>query len=199
MVYLALASYAGCRQITPSHATLAKIASMSERSVRTHLDTLRDRQLVEWKTITTATGKHNVYRLLTSWTGVEGPAMVAGGVRQNSTEGPATVAGEVDSEVDKKNIKSSRTSPKRSRPADWKPNANHLTLAKNLGVSTAGLVEQFCDHHDSKGNMFASWDLAFNTWIRNSAKFGASATSRRVDPAPAYQETAAPAPESLKW
>lgn len=128
LVLLALSTYAGLPQIKPSHATLAEITGLSDRTVRRRLAELRERQLVEWKTITTAKGLTNVYRLVTPWTGTEIdrlPAVAAqagedlfgseggavtvtappGGSGQGGRRGAVTVAGEVDrKEVDKPHV-----------------------------------------------------------------------------------------------
>ena len=93
-------------------------------------------------------------------------------------------------------------------PDGWKPNAKHLALAQELGVPTAGLVDNFTDHHAAKGNRFVDWDRAFFTWIRNAPNFAGAATVRHLQSVTpsresqiAYEEAQAVAPpaESLPW
>lgn len=71
------------------------------------------------------------------------------------------------------------------RPADWRPNARHVSMAQQLDLDLEREVEQFRDHHDSKGSTFKDWDAAFRTWLRNAAKWGAS----RRNPYSKQQET----------
>lgn len=110
MVLLALSSYAGCKQITPSHKTLARLTSVSERTVRTALADLAEAELVEWSTEVTTRGSVNVYRLLSPWTGGAASGAVPpqdeeGGSGKRRRRGTAPGAGEVDSsEVDKEQI-----------------------------------------------------------------------------------------------
>jgi hypothetical protein len=42
--------------------------------------------------------------------------------------------------------------------------------------------QRFIDHHDAKGSVFADWDAAFRTWLRNSVEF---AKQRQGGQAPA--------------
>lgn len=76
--------------------------------------------------------------------------------------------------------KTSRKRAAKDIPDDWKPNEAHLELAKDLGVSTRGLADEFREHHAAKGSRFVDWDQAFRTWIRNAAKFQASRPGLRV-------------------
>jgi hypothetical protein len=56
-------------------------------------------------------------------------------------------------------------------PAGFKPNAQHQTLARELGVDLKTAFAVFVDHHLAKGSVFKDWDRAFNTWLRNEHKF----------------------------
>lgn len=68
--------------------------------------------------------------------------------------------------------------PKRATqfPADFTLTENHHALASKHGVNLHDELMAFSDYHQSKGSTFKNWQLAFNTWLRNSAKFGGRKT-----------------------
>jgi phage replication O-like protein O len=57
-------------------------------------------------------------------------------------------------------------------PNDLSPNDRNRELAKELGVNLQSEFDAFSDHHQAKGTTFKNWNLALNTWLRNSVKFG---------------------------
>lgn len=93
--------------------------------------------------------------------------------------------------------------PKRRRatsmPDDWKPNRQHLDLARELNVPTAGLAEQFTDHHHAKGSTFIDWDAAFRTWIRNAAKYDRTSNVHPLRPEPARPAYETPEKREPTW
>ncbi len=72
-----------------------------------------------------------------------------------------------------------------SRPEDWKPTKAHQDYAATHGLDVQHEAPAFCAHHDSKGNLFVSWDSAFTTWLANQARW-----DRRRAPAPGLREHA---------
>lgn len=52
--------------------------------------------------------------------------------------------------------------------------AHRYWLSKSradLAGDVQGQVDQFCDHHQSRGSTMASWPAAWRTWMRNALKF----------------------------
>lgn len=76
-----------------------------------------------------------------------------------------------------------RTSRKRARltprPENWAPGEAHRARAAELGVDVAFQADQFCSFHDSKGNLFVSWDRAFWTWLGNAREFSKGGSGGR--------------------
>ena len=68
--------------------------------------------------------------------------------------------------------------PKTAMPEGWKPHAKHEEKVKSLGLDLNFLAEQFADWHGAKGTLFADWDLAFFTWIRNAPTYGGNQQPR---------------------
>lgn len=66
---------------------------------------------------------------------------------------------------------------KRRLPDDWQPKDAHTLLARQHATTVAAQVDHFRDFHRSKGSTMLDWDLAFNTWLRNSVKFGGAQAS----------------------
>lgn len=58
-----------------------------------------------------------------------------------------------------------------TRPADFRPSANHRALAAEQGIDLQAEWPKFCDFHDAKGSTFKDWDAALRTWIRNARTF----------------------------
>lgn len=78
--------------------------------------------------------------------------------------------GNADAPIAKKAARS-RKRPARSRPDDWQPNDTHRAFAAEHRLDLEHEASQFIDHHDAKGSVFADWDAAFRTWLRNAVKF----------------------------
>lgn len=57
-------------------------------------------------------------------------------------------------------------------PNDWKPSESNIKKANELGLNLNFEVEQFTNHHLSKGSTFKDWSRAFATWLGNSTKYG---------------------------
>lgn len=72
-------------------------------------------------------------------------------------------------------------------PADWQPKDSHRTKATELRVNLADQAERFKNHHGAKGSVFADWDLAFHTWLRNSVDFGRGGSGAPAPPSPLFE------------
>ncbi len=59
-------------------------------------------------------------------------------------------------------------------PIDFKPNASHYVIGKNLGVNVDEEVPALIDWSYSKGEKRLDWDRTFNNWLRNERKFNQS-------------------------
>lgn len=72
---------------------------------------------------------------------------------------------------------------------DWKPTESHRDMAFGAGVTLDDdLVANFIDYHTAKGSLMANWNAAFNTWIRNQAKFNAQRRPGGYKQQPEQQE-----------
>lgn len=69
-----------------------------------------------------------------------------------------------------KNTKKSGKPRKTQRPENWQPKMSHAEKCEPYGLSVETLAEEFCNFHDSRGNLFVDWDKAFFTWINNAIK-----------------------------
>lgn len=65
-------------------------------------------------------------------------------------------------------------------PDGWEPKDSHTLLARQCGTTVSAQVDQFRDYHRAKGSTMADWDLTFNTWLRNSQKFGGAVSGDTV-------------------
>jgi hypothetical protein len=68
-------------------------------------------------------------------------------------------------------------------PADWKPNDNHLEVAREYGLDPAFELRAFRDHNEAKGTTYKNWDAAFRNWLNKARTFKPSGYSAAV-PAP---------------
>ena len=62
----------------------------------------------------------------------------------------------------------------RQRPKDWEPTETHRVKAKEKSLDLDEQAEKFMTYHDSKGNIFVDWDLAFHTWLGNAQQYSRS-------------------------
>jgi hypothetical protein len=60
---------------------------------------------------------------------------------------------------------------KHDLPVDFVPNETNRRIARDLGVNLSNALIEFTEYHGSRGNQFADWHLALNTWLRNEVKF----------------------------
>lgn len=56
-------------------------------------------------------------------------------------------------------------------PSDFTPNERAGQIAKAQGQNLNALLAEFKDFHTAKGSLFADWQAAFRTWLRNAVKF----------------------------
>lgn len=56
-------------------------------------------------------------------------------------------------------------------PADWKPNENHLEIAREYGLDPAYELRAFKDRNEAKGTTYKNWDAAFRTWLNQAKTF----------------------------
>lgn len=84
---------------------------------------------------------------------------------------------DTDVDTDTKALKSSAVALRAPRkqltvcPEDFSPNETNIKNATKMGLDLGACVEAFKDFHLSKGNRFADWNLALNTWLRNQVGF----------------------------
>jgi DNA-binding Lrp family transcriptional regulator len=203
LVLLALSSWAGCTSIYPSQQKIAKIIGKSERQVRYCLTELRDKGLVEWKTVATEKGRLSTYRIVTPWTVVEvpaeqGPAPDAAppgnGVTGSGTPsrmGPAPHAGKVDKEeVDNKQGEvaslplpgaASGTTAKRGTRLnpEWlpEPEVRQQIAAECLRVDLKAEHLQFVDYwiaKPGKDGLKLDWTATWRKWMRKAQSTAAA-------------------------
>lgn len=60
---------------------------------------------------------------------------------------------------------SSRRSPERALPAEWKPNAGHQMKAEEKHLDVTFLAESFRNHAQANDRRARDWDAAFRNWI----------------------------------
>jgi hypothetical protein len=74
--------------------------------------------------------------------------------------------------------KKPRAKRRTAMPADWAPNDKHREIASELNLDCDAKAVDFHDHHTAKGSLFADWDAAFRTWLRNAPSFANSRQPR---------------------
>lgn len=60
---------------------------------------------------------------------------------------------------------------KRKLPDDFEPQAQHRSLATELGVDLETELPRFLDHHRGKGSLMLDWGAALRTWLRNARRW----------------------------
>jgi len=84
---------------------------------------------------------------------------------------------DVDLDTDTKALKSNTVALRAPRkqltilPENFSPNETNIKNAERLGLDLQACTEAFKDFHLSKGNRFADWNMALNTWLRNQVGF----------------------------
>ncbi|MGX8902799.1 helix-turn-helix domain-containing protein [Citrobacter werkmanii] len=53
-------------------------------------------------------------------------------------------------------------------PQMFKPNEEHIAMAREKGVSIETELLNFKDYHTARGTMLLDWNSAFRVWIRNA-------------------------------
>jgi hypothetical protein len=87
------------------------------------------------------------------------------------------------SKVSNREVKEDRTeriARKRAFPDDFTPNDSNRNWATKLGIDINAALEEFREFHQSKGNRFIDWHLAFNTWLRRAAQFSYGKPQQKV-------------------
>lgn len=56
-------------------------------------------------------------------------------------------------------------------PTDFRPTKFHYDLADHLFINLDNELPHFKDHYLARGAIMKDWNAAFNTWLRNAAKF----------------------------
>lgn len=79
-----------------------------------------------------------------------------------------------------------RKKAKHDMPEDWQPTARQREVCRQIGLDIEDQVRRFKNHHAAKGNQFANWDRAFDTWLDNAPRFanGTRAGPQSRDPDP---------------
>lgn len=75
-----------------------------------------------------------------------------------------------DKNIESKALVASAT--RKQLPKDFHPKEHHKNLALRLSVCLEEEFEKFRDFHMAKGNVMKDWDLALNTWLRNTRQYG---------------------------
>lgn len=68
-------------------------------------------------------------------------------------------------------VKPSRKKAKHDLPETWQPTARQREAARQSALDIDDQVRRFKNHHAARGNQFASWDRAFDTWLDNAPRF----------------------------
>jgi hypothetical protein len=68
-------------------------------------------------------------------------------------------------------LKKPRKQAKRDMPEDWQPTARQRETCRQVGLDLEDQVRRFKNHHAARGNQFASWERAFDTWLDNAPRF----------------------------
>jgi len=61
-----------------------------------------------------------------------------------------------------------RVSRAHQLPDDWAPTDQHKELAAAERKDLNREAANFRDYHSARGNTMKNWNMAFNTWLRNS-------------------------------
>jgi hypothetical protein len=61
-----------------------------------------------------------------------------------------------------------RASRNSQLPDDWEPTDDHRQIAAIEKKDLAREAANFRDYHRARGNTMKNWNMAFNTWLRNS-------------------------------
>lgn len=69
---------------------------------------------------------------------------------------------------------------KSSLPENFKPTAQHESLANDLGVNLNHEIQQFIDYHTAKDSKYVDWHAALRTWIRNAAKWSKGSKNKKT-------------------
>lgn len=163
VILLALADWAdGDGVAYPGQKSLARKTSISERTLRRHLQTLEEMGLIERRRRSLDNGNRtsDEYRLLAQ------PANLAGSQPANlGGDNRPTVAGTGEPSVEPPVTTTARA---RRMPADLAWNNAHSLKATARRLDIEVEFEKFKDYHLSKGSTFVDWDRAFHYWLSNA-------------------------------
>lgn len=190
LVLLAIADHVTPEGVCwPSQERIAKRASMSVRTVRTVIQKLEERGLLERSRRMHDEGvggrATDVYRLVFNGgyrqdlpVGVTGNA--EGGYRQAvaGTENPRT-----------QERKTRAKQPETTIPEDWKPTEEHEAMAKSRGLDVEEQALLFRLHAETHDRRAVRWNQAFTTWLMKALP-----TAKARVSAPRQEQTVAPAP-----
>lgn len=172
----------------PGQDRLARLAGVSDRTVRTALQGLAEKGCVSQTR--RGLGLTNVYIVRRAFPDDLPPLQ----------SGP-----EADFRSDRKQTSVAVRKPPSDKPEPVEPEPeNHIALSrkttaptgltvtdamsewartKGLSVDLERETEQFLDHHRAKGSKFKDWTAAWRTWMRNAQKWApAEVASRRFNP-----------------
>lgn len=68
--------------------------------------------------------------------------------------------------------KKPRKKAKHDLPDGWEPSARQRDACRQTGLDLEDQVRRFKNHHVARGNQFADWSRAFDTWLDNAPRFG---------------------------
>ncbi len=165
----------------PSYQYIADQCEISRRTVMTHIEALCDCRLLKKETRKGPKGNSsNVYIL-----NLDGAADSLGGAADSlgGSEGDSPGISHSFEPVKEPNSLSGRdgfvSEAAKTRmglptgsgipfPAQFKPSAEHISMAAEKGVSIETELLNFRDYHLSRGTQLIDWNSAFRVWIRNA-------------------------------
>jgi hypothetical protein len=200
LILFFLASYMGVKSVCyPSYPTLAIECSISVDTVKRSIQSLENRLLIK---IVRAKGKNNYYsftELIIDPVGAHS-TQCSEHLGANSSDHQVLTATRVGADSPPNNIinnikectsvislkerqanKSTKTN-KSSFPEAMEIGDIHRAIAIQSDLDVEAEYIHFKEHHLSKGSKFLRWDMAFNTWLRNAAKFTKKKSNSTTNP-----------------
>lgn len=177
LVLLVLADHADDKGFCfPSTATIARRASVSERTLSRVLAKLEEQGYLARSRRHLANGNRTSDGYLltpdqaTDWQ-VDQPPSVH--------DQPPTVAATGEPPVEPPVTTQGRTTRQTQMPSGLRWNNGHALKAMARGVDVEVEFAKFVDYHLSHASKFADWDRAFHTWLNNARPEPGSGTQRQ--------------------
>jgi hypothetical protein len=192
IVLLALANWAnGDGFCYPGQQSIAKRASVSERTVRTLLDRLIERGYVQRSRRSDASGR----RMTDGYQLVRNPTPPLPANQDTPTTGKSGGDNRQRSSGTENNQKNSQKNnnsahAKTRIPDDWRPTEEHRAMAESRGLDVEEQALAFRFHAEANGRMLERWNSGFSQWLMHAhpPMRRAVSQSREVPPAPRYPD-----------